>query len=630
MCGIAGGWWPVKPSNLEVKLNKSLDALRRRGPNDKGSEFFSLLSGVVVIAHTRLSIIDLSSAGHQPMHSEDGRYSITFNGEIYNYRELRQQLKSLGFNFLTNTDTEVLLKAWICWGVECLQLLSGMFAFVIFDAQLNKLTCVRDAFGIKPLFYSIEGNKFLFASEIAAINCLKEEKPELNWQRSYDYLVHGDYDSSEQTFYRHIKHLMPGHLIEYDIASGMLSQPYTWWEPNTSENENISFSAATDNLRELFLKSVGMHLRSDVSLGAALSGGIDSSSIVCAIRHLEPEIPIATFSYIASDSQISEEKWVDEVNSHVNALPHKIFSSSQDLISDLDEMILAQGEPFGGTSIYAQYQVFRCARDNGVVVTLDGQGADELLAGYNGYPGNRLRSLMESRRFSEAIEFMMNWSSYPGRSFTYCLKQLISEYADGDLYELLRHFNGDSNSPSWMNKKTLTDNDVIIGFPERGRAISKKGRRVISEMASSIRARGLPALLRHGDRNSMHFSVESRVPFLTLEMANFLLSLPEHYLISQSGETKSIFRAAMRGVVPDSILDRKDKIGFATPEKNLLHDLSSQIISWLNFDMKLPFLNQVEMLREFNMILSGRKPYSPRVWRWVNFIRWYQLNFEIN
>jgi asparagine synthase (glutamine-hydrolysing) len=364
-------------------------------------------------------------------------------------------------------------------------------------------------------------------------------------------------------------------------------------------------------------------------LGAALSGGIDSSSIVCAIRHLEPEIPITTFSYIASDSKISEEKWVDEVNFHVNALPHKIYSNSQNLIEDIDEMILAQGEPFGGTSIYAQYQVFRCARDNDVVVTLDGQGADELLAGYNGYPGKRLKSLIESRRFSEAKDFLVNWPSWPGRSYSYCLKQLISEYADGDVYGLLRHLNRDNNSPSWINKKILTDNDVFIRFPEKEKSTSKKGRRVVSAMASSISGRGLPALLRHGDRNSMHFSVESRVPFLTIEIANFLLSLPEHYLISQSGETKSVFRAAMRGIVPDSILDRKDKIGFATPEENLLLDLSNQIISWLNFDVKLSFLNQAELLKEFNMILYGKKPYSPRVWRWVNFIRWYQLNFEI-
>ncbi len=178
-----------------------------------------------------------------------------------------------------------------------------------------------------------------------------------------------------------------------------------------------------------------------------------------------------------------------------------------------------------------------------------------------------------------------------------------------------------------INKKILIENDVNIVFLKSKGFGDIKRRRVVSEMASAITGRGLTSLLRHGDRNSMHFSVESRVPFLTLEMANFLLSLPEHYLISHSGQTKSVFRAAMRGIVPDSVLDRKDKIGFATPEKDLLSELSGQINLWLSYDVKLPFLNQSELIKEFNMILSGKKTYTPKVWRWVNFIRWYQLNF---
>lgn len=622
MCGIAGGWWK-EAGKVDARLSGALEKIRYRGPDDRGYEFYPMGDSVVALGHTRLSILDLSSAGHQPMLSADKRFSIVFNGEIYNYRELRTELQGLGHRFVSDSDTEVLLAAWIQWGQACLVQLIGMFAFVVLDRQAGTLTCVRDAFGIKPFFYAAKGGEFYFASEMPALKELLPGKPTLDWQRAYDYLVHGDYDSGTGTFFEGIHHLLPGHLFIVDLQSGRVAEPERWWAPSIVERTDLSFASATEMVREQFLQNIRLHLRSDVALGAALSGGIDSSAVVCAMRHVEPDLPIHTFSYIAAGSDMSEEVWVDRINAHVGAVPHKISVGSDELVRDLDSMILAQGEPFGSTSIYAQYRVFQLARESGVTVTLDGQGADEMLAGYNGYPGHRLRSLVEKGRFAEALSFLNEWAKWPGRDRVGGAKRLAAEMTEGWLYALLRKINGSDALPGWINSEPLVERGVISHFPRQRSPQSEAGRRVVAELALSLTRRGLPALLRHGDRNSMRFSVESRVPFLTLDMVNLLLSLPEPYLISSKGETKHVFRAAMRGIVPDDVLDRRDKIGFATPEQAWLISMAGTVRGWLREDLQLPFFNQAQVLREFELIIAGKKPFSWQVWRWINFCRWY-------
>ncbi|WP_415033112.1 asparagine synthase (glutamine-hydrolyzing) [Azonexus sp.] len=622
MCGIAGGWWKGN-AQADLRLGRALEKIRHRGPNDSGYELYPAVDLVIALGHTRLSILDLSSAGHQPMLSDDKRFSIVFNGEIYNYRELRADLQDLGHGFVSDSDTEVLLAAWAQWGQACLVRLVGMFAFVVLDQQAGTLTCVRDAFGIKPFFYAAQGGEFYFASEIPALKELLPSKPALDWQRAYDYLVHGDYDSGPRTFFEGVSHLLPGHLFTVDLQARRIGKPERWWTPSIVERTDLSFASATEMVRAQFLHNIRLHLRSDVPLGAALSGGIDSSAVVCAMRHVEPDLPIHTFSYVAAGSEVSEEDWVDRINAHVGAVPHKISVNSDELVRDLDSMILAQGEPFGSTSIYAQYRVFQLARDAGVTVTLDGQGADEMLAGYNGYPGQRLRSLVEKGRLVEAASFLNEWSKWPGRNRIGGAKRLVAEMTEGWLYALLRKINGSDALPAWINGEPLIERGVISHFPRLRSAQSEAGRRVVAELGLSLTQRGLPALLRHGDRNSMRFSVESRVPFLTLDMVNLLLSLPESYLISAKGETKHVFRAAMRGIVPDDVLDRRDKIGFATPEQAWLLSMADTVRGWLREDLQLLFFNQTEVLREFELIIAGKKDFSWQVWRWINFCRWY-------
>lgn len=624
MCGILGGWWPNQ-SRAEVQLQAGLAAMRYRGPDDIGTTFTALGQGVLALGHLRLSILDLSPAGHQPMLTKDGRYSIVFNGEIYNYRELRRELSALGHVFVSDSDTEVLLAAWASWGKQCLPRLIGMFAFAVLDQATGTITCVRDPFGIKPFFYSFDNNRFVFASEQPALKELLDTKPRLDWQQSYNYLVHGDYDTSDRTFFDGVFQLLPGHLFTVNLNKLKREQAVCWWRPTVKERAPLSFKTASEMVREQFLGDIRLHLRSDVAVGAALSGGVDSSAVVSAIRHVEPDLPINTFSYIAAGSDVNEEKWVDLVNSHVGAIAHKVSVSASELVRDLDSMIKVQGEPFGSTSIYAQFRVFKLAREAGVTVTLDGQGADEMLAGYNGYPGQRMHSLIDLGQYSAANRFLSTWAQWPGRSKMQGVKYLLAELSGDTLYHILRKFGGYNPAPAWINTSPLIEQGVIPSFPRAQVVDSIQGRRMVSELSEALTKRGLPALLRHGDRNSMRFSVESRVPFLTVGMVDLLLSMPESYLISDQGETKHVFREAMRGIVPDAILDRRDKIGFATPEQAWLTTMADQIRTWLGEDLKLPFLNQREVLREFELVVAGRKAFTWQVWRWVNFYRWYLI-----
>lgn len=623
MCGFTGCVVNNK-LNDSLMLN-ALNMINHRGPDHASFDLESLSSSFVYLGHARLSIIDLSDQASQPFHSPCGRYSLVFNGEIYNYKELKEELKELGKTFTTTSDTEVLLLSLIEWGLSCLPRLIGMFSFVLYDRTEQLLTLVRDAFGIKPFFYALKNKEIYFASELSPLLHLRQEAFKPNLQRAYDYLVHGDYDSCEESFVEGVKHLPPAHYFTFDIKAGVATAPSAWWKPDLSKQSTLSFEHAVEQLRELFLNSVKLHLRSDVPLGVALSGGIDSSAVVSAVRYLEPDLPLNTFSYVASDELLSEEKWIDLLNEIMEALPHKIIADEREMQADLDAMLVKQGEPFGSTSIYAQYRVFQLAKESGVTVTLDGQGADELLAGYSGYPGHRLLSLIESKGFWAAHQYAKRWALFPGRSYTLAWLYLGRIILPDWMYARLRKKMGRDFQPDWLNADYLKLHSVH--FMETRSPMDKKnrGKRVKEALTNSIMSRGLPSLLRHGDRNSMAFSIESRVPFLTLPLAEFLLSLPENYLISDKGVTKHVFREAMRGIVPDSHLDRKDKIGFATPEYTWLLSMTDEIRIWIQEAPHIPFLNKDILLREFEEVVNGTRDFDGRVWRWVNYIRWYTL-----
>lgn len=622
MCGILGSYHSRHDDGLSRGIDAGMNALKHRGPDARRVETYAVEDGVLYLGHTRLSIIDLTDGGIQPMNEISGRYSIVFNGEIYNYKELREELKALGCRFKSDSDTEVLLAAWAAWGAACLPRLRGMFAFAVLDRLSATLTCVRDAFGIKPFFYTRQSSDFLFASEVPAVLALKSARAKINWQRAYDYLVHGVYDSNEETFFDSVLQLSAGHMLVVDLVGRRVDAPQRWWTPQIAERRNLSFDEAADQVRENFLQSIRLHLRSDVPLGAALSGGVDSSAVVCAMRHVAPDQPIHTFSYIASGSSVSEEKWVDLVNQRVGANAHKVLVTPQELARDLDDMIRAQGEPFGSMSIYAQYRVYQLAKENGITVTLDGQGADEMLGGYIGFPGERVRSLLDEGNPTQAWDFLRHWARWPGRSFSMGLKAALAECTNGMPHELMRMAAGLNKVPDWIDSRVAQDMGLAGRVKRFHSTEHANGRRMAAQMINMLTQHGLPGLLRHGDRNSMRFSVESRVPFLTLDQVEFALSLPEHYLVSREGETKHVFRRAMQGIVPNEILLRKDKIGFEPPEKEWLISIADQAREWLSEDMKIPFIRRGALLAEFENVIAGRRPFSWQVWRWINFYRW--------
>jgi asparagine synthase (glutamine-hydrolysing) len=624
MCGIAGGFWFRDQENIDVRMRSALDCLRHRGPNDSGYDVVRASARTVAIGQTRLSVIDLSSGGHQPMLSADGHLALVFNGEIYNYKELREELRALGRTFRSESDTEVLLAAYAEWGAACLPRLVGMFAFVVHDRLRDRLFCARDAFGIKPLFYEWTDGHLLFASEQRAMRALRGTAFEPDLQRSYDYLVHGDYDSQERSFLKGVCHLPPGTSLDVDLTSSVRAEPVTWWRAPTVLTFEHSFADAVEAVREQFLQSVRLHLRSDVPLGMALSGGIDSSALVCAVRHIAPDLPIQTFSYIADDQRISEEKWVDLVNEKAGAISHKVRLTAEDLGRDLDRLVSIQGEPFGSTSVYAQYRVFQLAKEHGITVTLDGQGADELLAGYDGYPGQRMLSLLEGGEYLAMHRFARRWGDWPNRSYWRACMYFGRAVFPDTLYRHARKAKGRDFEPAWLKTGLLREAGVRFQETRTPMLATCKRRRVVEQLAYSLQVRGLPHLLRHGDRNSMAFSIESRVPFLTTGMAELLLSMPEDYLISDSGETKRVFRAAMRGIVPDVILDRRDKIGLATPEREWFLRVAPKIREWLGEGFAIPFIDRKPLLAAFDAVVQGSAPFTWQAWRWANYVRWYQ------
>jgi asparagine synthase (glutamine-hydrolysing) len=624
MCGILG-FASLDPARQRERLASALHTLDHRGPDDRGFGFHETSTGWLAFGHTRLSIIDLGPGGHQPMDSACGRWSMIYNGELYNYRELRSELECDGEIFTTASDTEVLLRMWMRFGPAALPRFVGMFAFAVYDREKQTLALVRDAFGIKPLYYWHDRERFAFASEAKALIALDVFRPCLNLERAYRYLVFGAYDEGEDTFIEGICRLPPAHWIEFDLRHRTCNGPRRWWRPAIAERP-IAFGDAVEQLRERFLASVRLHLRSDVPIGAALSGGIDSSSVVCAMRHLEPGVPIHTFTFVASNSPVDEERWADLVAGHTGAVAHKVVIRPAQLAEDLDDLIRTQDEPFGSTSIYAQYRLFRLVRDCGVKVTLDGQGADELLAGYGGYPGPRFNSLVERRQFRQLARLLWRWGDSPGRSRFQGLAALLGQRVPRRLRRPALALVGRSVAPPWLDERYLKDRGVRAADEALPRDADGWGRRLSETLRTALIGAGLEALLRHGDRNSMRWSIESRVPFLTVGMAEFLLSLPEEYLLSANGETKHVFRAAMRDIVPDAILDRRDKIGFATPEQSWMQDLAPVVRRWVSDFPPLPFVKRDRLQFRFSEALDGRRPIDGVLWRFINFNRWLQLH----
>lgn len=636
MCGLIGiiaG--PGRAVDVDELARMSL-AVAHRGPDDQGAAAWSTEHGLIQtsdalrippgrsvgLAHRRLSIIDTGTGGHQPMATDDGRHVLITNGEIYNYRELRHELQNQGVIFKTESDTEIMLHALRTWGAEtALRRFVGMFAFAFLDTTARTVTLGRDPFGIKPLVWTERDGDLAFASEPAALLEMDGLSRAANPQSIYDFLRFGLTDHGEASMFRAIRHLSPASYAIVSLDHIQAPAPQSYWHPSIEQTTDISFDDAADELRRLFLKSIELHLRADVPVGAALSGGIDSSAVVAAMRTVGgKDLKLQTFSFTAPGTPADETKWINLASADVAAKNKKTSASSEDLSRDVDNLIRTQGEPFGSTSIYAQNRVYRLVRESGIKVTLDGQGADEALGGYIPFLAARLASDLRAGRICSAVKFLYETRGMagPGGQMARAARFMLPL----GLQAVARRAVGEELIPRWMNKQWFERRDVHARAPQHPR----KGRVLTAELAESLHSRVLPALLRYQDRNSMAYSIESRVPFLTTPLIDFIYSLPESFLINNYGETKSVFRAAMRGLVPDAILNRRDKIGFIPPQDDWLRGASSWMSS--TFDSaadSIPAVNVDTLKAKFENNLRRDAPLPKHVWRAASLIRWANL-----
>lgn len=581
----------------------------------------------VLLGHRRLSILDVSAAGHQPMAAAEGKVWIVFNGEIYNFEELRAELQD-EFAFRTGSDTEVILAAWLKWGRDMLPRFTGMFALALADLRTPDcplLLLARDPFGIKPLYFSECNGAFAFASEIKSL-LLLGAAPEADPARIFTWFTQGCTDYGDGTLFRSVRQLEAGHWMELRLRG--TSRAMTggrYWNPDWQASQKIGRAEAAGELRRLFMENIRLHLRSDVPVGAALSGGIDSSSIVSAIRSVEPGAEIRTFSYLSEDEARSEEKWMDIVAQRTGARPHKTRPSSADLMSGLDRLIESQDEPFGTTGLFAQYCVFKLARENNIKVMLDGQGADEILGGYRGYGSLRLVTMLRRGLLPGAFRYLQQARHAVGGGGRPLLQTAMMQLLPARLSWRLKKFGHRRGKLSvihhgWFAARGITG----PGLPPRGRG----GDRLREGLWYSTLVNSLPMLLRYEDRNSMAHSVESRVPFLTPRLVEFILSLPEEYLIGNDGESKSIFREAMRGLTPDEVLNRRDKLGFDTPQTTWL--LQEGPAKWaealLHGDTarRLGMLDLSVARAAWQAAVAGRAACPEWMWPLLCFIFWVE------
>jgi len=555
------------------------------------------------------------------MGSPDRRHWIAFNGEIYDHGRTRRTLEQGGQRFRSGTDTETLLAAWVRWGPECLDRFDGMWAFAIWDDERRRLVLARDRFGIKPLYWAEVAGGIAFASEIRPLLALRAGRAHADAEGMYRYLRFGITDAGDRTMFSGIHRVPPAHWISIGAADSR-RQVERYWAPPVAPRTPARDTGASERLRSGFLSSVDQHLLADVPVGVALSGGIDSSAVLAGVRKARgTSSPIEAFGHVTDDPVLGEEKWIDLAATASGANVHKVEPSADDLRRDLLSLVRLQEEPFGSTSIYAQFRVHRLARAHGVPVVLSGQGADELLAGYRAYLGPRFATLLSGGRWLRAARFHRAAGRLPQADRRGLWLRAGASLVPRALEPLARRISGESLLPPWLDADWFRRRDV--SFRPAPPARDPRGH-LGTRLRQAFLETSLPMLLRYEDRNSMAHSVESRVPFLQRQFVETLMCTPEHLLIDDQAETKAVFRAAMRGVVPDAILDRRDKVGFATPEATWLASLGPVLDAWLLGEAagRVGGLRPRGLHAEWQAVRTGKKPFDFRIWRGINAIAW--------
>ena len=549
MCGIAGIFRYNRITQNDIDLVSSQnDIQKHRGPDDEGL----YTDRSCVLGHRRLAIIDLSKDGHQPFVSDDERFQLVYNGEIYNYIELREELKLLGWQFKTKTDTEVLLKAYQQYGEACLPKFNGMFAFVIYDSLRQSIFLARDRVGIKPLYYAIIDSTFYFTSEIKALCAVPALKLSLNYQSLFDYLVFNRTDIFDETFYNQVKRIPNGHYAKYD-ADGL--RLFQWWNPenylhNSLEDDEVQIKT---KIKDILISAVQLRMRSDVPVGSCLSGGLDSSILVGILfdrNQVDKGYPTFTASF--PGHSLDETRYIEMLNMKYPFKNIRTFPNEKKAYDKLRDYVYANDEPTTNHSFFSQYEVMKLARDNGVTVLLDGQGGDENFAGYQYFHGFNLYGLFKNKKVMQlGSELFKSFFRRQDKSAyqTFIFQMLPDSLRKKILLKTVPYLNPDFFYNHIENSRIYTEffdaNDLNQSLV---RHFQYK----------------LEHLLRMEDRNSMAFSLEARVPYLDYRLIEYLLSVPGKLKI-RGGETKCLQKMSLGQYTVPKILARTDKIGFGTP-----------------------------------------------------------------
>jgi asparagine synthase (glutamine-hydrolysing) len=639
MCGIVGAvsldGGPINPSALQ-RMN---DLQAHRGPDGEGFMLGWIEDGAfkhsfarhteqwdsdararVGLGHRRLAILDLSDRGLQPMSSDDGAIWIVFNGEIYNFQELRSELESRGHSFKTGTDTEALLQAYLHWGEDCLERLQGMYGFAIWDGRRGRLFCARDRLGIKPFYYATPKGYFIFASEIKGLLPFPGIEVEADDDAVVGFLVHGNCDYGERTVLKGVKALLAGHALTLDVASKQLAIKRYWsLKPNHDLVAPADLASAADMdeervtaLRERLLDTMRLHLISDVRAGSCLSGGLDSSVVVGLIGKIQSEQPEAassvgeslyTFTSCYEYKEIDEREYALSMANDVKATPHLVFPSAEDFWSDFGRMAWHQDMPFNGLAYYAQWRVMRAAKEAGVKVLLDGQGGDEVFGGYAKFRYAYFASLLRS-----------------GRIFRFA-REVGAMITQGDSGYVLNIRNGYRYLPKGARRLLKIDsmlqaamradwNRVVIDNSSPatrwwrnaagGRNGAGSGTAMQRIQIDDILVDTLPLILRMEDRSSMAFSIEARVPLLDHKLVEYGVSLPDRLKVRR-GWSKYAVRQAVRGIIPERVRLRRSKLGFPAPDRLWVQrDLRKHISELIADDLRCQKYIDPAHLRRWN------------------------------
>ena len=581
----------------------------------------------IALAHRRLSIIDLTIEGHQPMMSHDKHFVIVFNGEIYNYKLIRRELESKGVKFDSKTDTEVIVNAWSVWGEDCLSKLEGMFAFVIYDIRENQLFAIRDRFGIKPLYIFQDGKGLYIASEIKQFTAISTWKAEQNYQVVYDFLNWSLLDHTNETFFKNVSQVRSGEIIQIDLLNTKNNFHRKKWYHLKVNKYAKDYKHEVNEYNKLFINSVSSHLRADVPVGSCLSGGIDSSSIVGIINVLNENNGLQkTFSALSEEPLLNEYQWIDQVLKKYQVDAYFVTPTVELLKSELDNLTYYQDEPFVSTSPFAQWCVFKLANEQGIKVMLDGQGADEQLGGYAAYWGVLLAEKIKKGQLFQFFREYFFIKKYSGLSNYSLFQRIVNPFVNGRFSNLIRkNFTENHEMPSWLDLDNLQvdKRDPFLLLNARTPSFQK-----FSNL--QIQSINLQSLLHYEDRNSMAHSIEARVPFLDHRLVEKSLSLPTQYKF-KNGVSKRILRDSIKSYLPDRIYNRHDKIGFATAEENWMKsEYNDFFFEMIHQTIENPssVVNK-SALQLVNDIFSGKKEFSSLPWRIISYGNWLKC-YNVN